>query len=65
MKDSLNIEKVSNGYILRTAGLSSEVKVYLNIDDLLQSILFLLEGQSTHFGGKYYGKVIIERRNDD
>lgn len=52
------IEKVSNGYILRTPALT---EVYERLDDVFAILLMYFEGRSKHFGGDSFGVVRIDR----
>lgn len=61
MKPKVSIDKVDNGYVLtsqRTYGVVTYV--YEDIQDLLQAVLFELEGRSPNFGGDSFGLVMVQ-----
>ena len=61
MKPKVSIDKVDNGYVLtsqRTFGVVTYV--YEDIQDLLQAVLFELEGRSPNFGGDSFGLVMVQ-----
>lgn len=56
----MEIEKISNGFILRDKyGIR---KCFYTLDGLFQHLLLEFEERSETFGGNFYGKVIIERK---
>lgn len=57
----MNIEKASNGYVVREPGFSSTTSVYKTLDELCAALLFKFEGRSESFGGGSYGKIEIIR----
>ena len=62
----LKIWTAVNGYIVEdSTPVSSRTMIYTDLDELLNGLLQYFEGRSASSGGKFYGKVIIERGKDE
>lgn len=57
----MTIEKVSNGYVVKTL---AEARVYTTIDEVFRFALIHFEGLAESFGGPFYGKVTVERAQE-
>jgi len=53
----MTIEKVSNGYIVRTA---HRTEVYTDLVKVFETALLHFEGKGKYFGGDSFGRVVIE-----
>lgn len=58
----IEIEKVSNGYIIQS---DVNKEVHESLDNVLDHLLSVFEGRSRYFTGDSYGKVIIEREPNE
>ena len=56
----MNIEKVSNGYILVTP--DNQKEICPNIERVFDRLLLIYEGRSKYFGGDKFGQVVILKK---
>jgi hypothetical protein len=60
------IEKVSNGYIIRTSPgyLQHNEKVFHKLEEVFEELLSHFEGRCKSFGGDSYGEIRIIREKE-